>query len=122
MIEKLEQVKKQLEQFEMTIQNQNFFGIEEVDINKIKEIKDPAEVEKIIELFLDIRNLSTYSAGPLGYIRCKAVELRIEVERHLALIKQKALQQEELIFYLSYFLFSRAGLYNFFHDFGVFLA
>jgi hypothetical protein len=92
MFEKTEQIKKRLEQFETVIKTQNFFGIEEVNISEIKEIEDPIELEKLIELFLKIRDLSTHSAIPFGNVQRKAVDLRTEAERHLRLIKQKALQ------------------------------
>jgi len=111
MLKKLEQIKKQLEQFEVIIKNQNFFGIEEVDINKIKEIKDPVEVEKIIELFLKIRDLSKR----FGHVHSQAVQLRIKSEKHLSeLIKQKALQKEEPFFYFNLIFIHLSNFLQFF--------
>lgn len=98
MSDEFEQVKKQLLKLAETIEAEvgKIFDIEKFDIS---QISDPIEIEKIINDLFEIRNISTYSIKPLGSIQWKAIERRIEAERYLESLKQKALQEEELVFY-----------------------
>lgn len=120
MIEELERIKKRLEKLDAVFSEENFFEIEKIDIYKIK---DPEEIERIIELCLEIRDIAVHLKGPFGYIQYQVIEQRIKAEKYLEDLKQKALQKEELVFLFGFlFLFLAGNFYYFFHDFRIFLA
>lgn len=95
MLEELEQMERRLRQIKETIEKTKFFEIEKLDIYKTK---DPIEIEKTIEILLEIRTLSSSLVRPFAFIQHQAIERRIEAEKCLNLLNQKALQPEELVF------------------------
>ena len=120
MPKELEQIKEWLVQTGEAIKkNGNFLEIEKTDVSKIE---NPSEAEKTIEFLYEIGSLSASLNKQFTSIQEEASSLRIKAEKHLELLNKKALQKEEPFFILAQILFTHTTLYNFFHNFRIFLA